>query len=127
MNDPLTQTTRPDALSLLPSGGRADRPAAGGPVALWEIPGCSGASVELAKRHRGAGGQPEASVCRVPRRQGPDPRTKGRRRISGRKLSHPHIQIMGNHPSYITAGLANVFIKVGEFFLLRGVLRFSFL
>lgn len=36
---------------------------------------------------------------------------------------------MGNHPSYITAGLANVFIKVWKFleFLLRGVLRFSFL
>lgn len=91
IDSPIAQTTWPDTLSPLPSGGRADRPAAGGPVALWEIPGCSGAAVELAQRHRGAGGQPEASVCRVPRRQGPDPRTKGRRRICGRKLSRPHI------------------------------------
>lgn len=70
----------------LSSGGRADRPAAGGPVALWEIPGCSGASAKLAERHGGAGGQSEASVCRVPRRQGADPRTKGRRRMEGQKI-----------------------------------------
>lgn len=64
------------------SGGRAYRPAAGGPVALWKIPGCSGASAKLAERHRGAGDQSEASVGRVPRGQGPDPRTKGTRRMT---------------------------------------------
>lgn len=69
--------------SLLSSGGRADRPASGGPAALWEIPGCSGASAKLAERHGGAGGQSEASVCRVPRGQGPDPRTEGTRRMKG--------------------------------------------
>lgn len=60
-------------------GGRANCPAAGGTVALWEVPGRSGASAKLAERHRRAGGQSEASVCRVPRGQGPDPRTEGRR------------------------------------------------
>lgn len=65
--------------SLLSSGGRADRPAAGGPAALWEIPGCSGAVAQLAERHRGAGSKSEASIGRVPRGQGPDPRAKGTR------------------------------------------------
>lgn len=74
-----------DKTSHLSSGGRADRPAAGSPVALWEIPGCSGTSAKLAERHRGAGGQSEASICRVPRGQGPDPRTKGVRWMKGDK------------------------------------------
>lgn len=69
--------TKPPVLSL---GGRAHRPAAGGPVALREVPGCSGAAAELAERHGGAGGQSEAPVSRVPRGQGPDPRTKSTRR-----------------------------------------------
>lgn len=66
---------------VLTSGCGAHCPAAGGSVALWQIPGCSGAAAQLAERHRGAGGQSEASVCRVPRSQGPDPRTKGTGRI----------------------------------------------
>ncbi len=53
---------------------------------MWEIPGCSGASAELAERHGGAGGQSEAAVCRVPRGQGPDPRTEGTRRMKGHKV-----------------------------------------
>lgn len=72
--------------SPLSSGGRADRPAPGGPVALWEIPRCSGASAKLAEWHRRAGGQSEASICRVPCGQGPDPRAKGTRRMQGHKI-----------------------------------------
>lgn len=60
-------------------GGWANRPTAGGSIALWEVPGCAGASSELAERHGGAGSQPEASLCWVPRCQGPNPRTKGGR------------------------------------------------
>lgn len=74
----LGRTSSPPPTCFSP-GGRADRPAAGGPAALWEIPGCVGASPELAERHGGAGGQPEASLRRVPRCQGANPRTKGGR------------------------------------------------
>lgn len=98
----------------LSSGGRADRPAAGGPVALWEIPGCSGASAKLAERHGGAGGQSEASVCRVPRRQGPDPRTKGRRRKEGQKIKSSFTSKNANNEksfrNVIKAELRDVFL-----------------
>lgn len=47
---------RPLTNIFLVPGGRADCPAAGSTVALWEVPGCAGASAKLAERHRRAGG-----------------------------------------------------------------------
>lgn len=45
------------------AGGPASGSAAGGSVALWEVPGRPGATAELAGRHRGAHLQPETSLC----------------------------------------------------------------
>lgn len=64
-------------VSRLSSGCGAHRPAAGGLVALWKIPGCSRTFVKLVEGHRGASCQSEATICWISCCQSPDPRTKG--------------------------------------------------
>lgn len=51
--------------TILSAGRGALGPAARGPVALREVPGCPGVSAQLADRHRGTRGQPKASICRI--------------------------------------------------------------
>lgn len=60
------------------AGGSESSPAAGGPVALWEVPGCPGVPAQLDGGHRGARGQPEATVSRVQGGEGPDTRAEGK-------------------------------------------------
>lgn len=47
------------------SGSRTFGPASWSFAALWKVSGCSWVLVQLAERHRGTGGQSEASISRV--------------------------------------------------------------
>ena len=60
------------------AGGSESDPAAGGPVALWEVPGCPGVPAQLDGGHGGARGQSEATVGGVQGGEGPDTRAKGK-------------------------------------------------
>lgn len=73
------------------AGGSASSPAAGGPAALWAVPGRPGVPAQLDAGHRGAGGQSEAPVSRVQGGEGPDTRAEGK---SGILLYHASCHIV---------------------------------
>lgn len=53
-------------------------PAARSPVALWEVPGCSGVTAQLVDWHGGAHGQSKTPLCRVQSCQGADTRAESK-------------------------------------------------
>ena len=60
------------------TGGPAGSRAAGGPTALWQVPGRTGVPAQLDGGHRGACGPSEAPISRVQGGEGPDPRAEGK-------------------------------------------------